>query len=365
MVRSGPVAEVKPFRAVRYGERAGPLESLVAPPYDVISPAGREQLAERNPHNVVHLTLPVDESAAGRAWRAWREHGELVDEAGPGYWWLSQDYTGPDGVARVREGLVAALRAEPYESRVVLPHERTHRGPKEGRLRLLREVRAQLEPLFFLYEGRPPARRPEREPDLEVEGARLWRLPPNGISEAFADRQLLIADGHHRYETALAYHEEAGTPESGYVLAVLVSLEDPGLMIFPTHRVFAQEPSERLAAHEEQQDVEAALGALDNVPPDLAAAVVYRDGRAGLAVDGEGELDVALVDRLGHEGISYTPDRDEAVRAVDSGEAEVAVLMRPTRIEDVFAVAQRGETMPQKSTYFYPKLVSGLLFLPL
>ena len=176
MVRSGPVAEVKPFRAVRYGERAGPLESLVAPPYDVISPAEREQLAERNPHNVVHLTLPEDESTAGRVWREWREHGELVDEAEPGYWWLSQDYVGPDGVSRVREGLVAALRAEPYESRVVLPHERTHRGPKEGRLRLLREVRAQLEPLFFLYEGRPSAQRPEREPDLEVEGARLWRI---------------------------------------------------------------------------------------------------------------------------------------------------------------------------------------------
>jgi len=365
MVRSGPVAEVKPFRAVRYGERAGPLESLVAPPYDVISPAERDQLAERNPHNVVHLTLPEDEPEAGRLWRQWREDHELVDEAEPGYWWLSQDYVGPDGVARVREGLVAALRAEQYENRVVLPHERTHRGPKEGRLRLLREVRAQLEPLFFLYEGRPPAQRPEREPDLEVEGARLWRLPPNGIAQSFVDQQLLIADGHHRYETALAYHEQAGTPESAYVLAALVSLDDPGLMIFPTHRVFAQEPSERLPAHEEQEDVETALGALDHVPRDRAAAVVYRDGQAGLAIDGEGELDVALVDRLGHEGISYTPDRHEAVRAVDSGEAEVAVLMRPTRIEDVFAVAQRGETMPQKSTYFYPKLVSGLLFLPL
>ena len=174
----------------------------------------------------------------------------------------------------------------------------------------------------------------------------------------------MIADGHHRYETALAYHEEAGTPESAYVLAVLVSLEDPGLMIFPTHRVFAKEPRQELPA-EDQPGLDEALQALGRVPENRAAAVVYRDGRAGLTVDGEGELDVALVDRLGHEGISYTPDPQEAVHAVDSGEAEVAVLMRPTRIEDVFAVAQRGETMPQKSTYFYPKLVSGLLFLPL
>ena len=349
------MADVKPFRAVRYGERAGSLDSLVAPPYDVISPAQRDELAARNEHNVVHLTLPDDEAAAGETWRRWREDGTLIDEGEPGYWWLSQDYVGPDGVARTREGLVAELAAESYDKRVVLPHERTHRGPKEGRLRLLREVQAQLEPLFFLYEGAPPARRPDRDPDLEVEGARLWRIPPDGIAEAFADRQLLIADGHHRYETTLAYGE--GTP----VLAVLVSLDDPGLMIFPTHRVFAQEPAESLAAERLSGDARDALG---DVPPDQAAALLYREGGFELAVDGN-QLDVQLVDRLGHEGISYTADWDEAVRAVDSGEAEVAVLMRPTRIEDVFAVAQRGETMPQKSTYFYPKLVSGLLFLPL
>ena len=349
------MAEVKPFRAVRYGERAGSLETLVAPPYDVISPAQRDELAARNEHNVVHLTLPDDEASAGATWRDWLEDGTLTVDEQPGYWWLSQDYVGPDGIARTREGLVAALKAEPYENRVVLPHERTHRGPKEGRLRLLREVRAQLEPLFFLYEGPPPARRPDREPDLEVDGARLWRIPSEGIAEAFADRQLLIADGHHRYETALAYGEDTD------VLAVLVSLDDPGLMIFPTHRLFEHEPSERLAAEEVPGD---ARQALESVPADRAAAVLYRHGDFELAVDGN-ELDVRLVDRLGHEGISYTPDWDEAVRAVDSGAAEVAVLMRPTRIEDVFAVAQRGETMPQKSTYFYPKLVSGLLFLPL
>jgi uncharacterized protein (DUF1015 family) len=352
------VAEVKPFRAVRYGERAGSLETLVAPPYDVISPAQRDELAARNVHNVVHLTLPEDEAAAGASWRAWRKDGTLAEDEEPGYWWLSQDYVGPDGVARTREGLVAALKAEPYENRVVLPHERTHRGPKEGRLRLLREVQAQLEPLFFLYEGAPPARKPDREPDLYVEGARLWRLRPEGIAEAFADRQLLIADGHHRYETALAYGEDTD------VLAVLVSLDDPGLMIFPTHRVFEHEPAERLPAEERLGDPDAARRALEQVPSDRAAALLYRDGAFELTVDGN-ELDVRLVDRLGHEGISYTADWDEAVRAVDSGAAEVAVLMRPTRIEDVFAVAQRGETMPQKSTYFYPKLVSGLLFLPL
>jgi uncharacterized protein (DUF1015 family) len=362
------MAVVKPFRAVRYGEPAGPLEMLVAPPYDVISPEQREGLAAQSPHNVVHLTLPEDEAGAGRLWREWRADGVVEDEPRPGYWWLSQDYVGPDGVARTREGLVAALRVEPYENRVVLPHERTHRGPKEGRLRLLRATRAQLEPLFFLYEGEPPAARPDREPDIEVKGARLWQLSldgtATGIEAAFADRHLLIADGHHRYETALAYHQEAGTPESAYVLAVLVSLDDPGLMIFPTHRLFEREPDAQLPTEERLPDPAAALQALEQVPPGRAAAVLYRNDGAELAVDGV-ELDVRLVDRLGHEGISYTPDWQEAVRAVDSGEAAVAVLMRPTRIADVFAVAERGETMPQKSTYFYPKLVSGLLFLSL
>ena len=359
------MAEVKPFRAVRYGEPAGPLETLVAPPYDVISPEQREELAARSPYNVVHLTLPDNEDEAGRLWSDWRSGGVLADDAEPAFWWLSQDYVGPDGVARTREGLVAALKIEPYENRVILPHERTHRGPKEGRLRLLRETQAQLEPLFFLYEGAPPAQRPETPPELEADGASLWRLPPGDTADAFAGKQLLIADGHHRYETALAYHQETGTPESAYVLAVLVSLEDPGLMIFPTHRVFAEEPAEPLAAEERLPDPEAALAELNERPRDRAAAVVYRPGDAKLAVDGEGELDVRLVDRLGHDGISYTPDWREAVHAVDSGEAAVAVLMRPTQIEDVFAVAQRGETMPQKSTYFYPKLVSGLLFLSL
>jgi uncharacterized protein (DUF1015 family) len=363
MLRSALVAEIKPFRALRYDtDRAGPLETLVAPPYDVIGPEEREDLLAKSPHNVVHLTLPDSEDSAGQSFREWREERILMPEE-PGYWALSQDYVGPDGVSRTRTGLVGSLKVEPYEAGTVLPHERTHRGPKEGRLRLLREVRAQLEPIFLLYEGDAPFEAPDRPPDLEVEGTRLWRLPDEALGQAFADRRLLIADGHHRYETALAYHEEMGTPESGNMMVVLVSLEDPGLTIFPTHRVFREAPHDLLTG-ETRPDPESALRELDDLSRERAAVVVY-DGKTELAVDGSGELDVQLVDRLGHEGLSYTADWREAVRAVDDGEAEVAVLMRPTRIEDVFQVAARGETMPQKSTYFYPKLVSGLLFHPL
>ncbi len=364
MLRSASMAEIKPFSALRYDtDRSGPLEDLVAPPYDVIGPHERDALLAKSPHNVVHLTLPDSEEEAGRTFRAWREEGDLIAEE-QGFWALSQDYVGPDGVSRTRSGLVGSLRVEPYETGTVMPHERTHRGPKEGRLRLLREVRAQLEPIFLLYEGDAPFETPDRPPQLKVEGARLWHLPEEGLGDAFADRRLLIADGHHRYETALAYHEETGTPESGYMMVVLVSLDDPGLTIFPTHRVFRDAPQREQLTGESRSDPEAALRELDELSRERAAVVVY-DGKTELAVDGAGELDVQLVDRLGHEGLSYTADWREAVRAVDDGDAQVAVLMRPTRIEDVFQVAARGETMPQKSTYFYPKLVSGLLFHPL
>jgi uncharacterized protein (DUF1015 family) len=357
------MAEIKPFRALRYDTgQAGPLENLIAPPYDVIGPAERERYLARSPYNVVHLTLPDSEEEAARDLHSWRNSGVLASEE-PAVWALSQDYVGPDGIARTRAGVVVSLKIEPYETGTVLPHERTHHGPKEGRLRLLRATQTQLEPIFLLYEGQTPLAVPERVPELEVEGAKLWRVEDEGISDAFADRRLLIADGHHRYETALAYHEELGTPASGYMMVVLVSLEDPGLTIFPTHRVFREPPPDLLAG-ERRGDPESALQELERLERGRAAVVVY-DGSTELAVDGVGELDVQLVDRLGQEGLSYTADWREAVRAVDEGDAAVAVLMRPTRIEDVFAVAARGETMPQKSTYFYPKLVSGLLFHPL
>ena len=280
----------------------------------------------------------------------------------PAFWALSQDYVGPDGVARTRTGLVASLRVEPYESGSVLPHERTHRGPKEGRLRLLRETRAELEPIFLLYEGDAPFDVPDREPDLEIEGARLWRLDDDSLGEAFADRRLLIADGHHRYETALAYHEEAGTPESGYMMVVLVSVSDPGLMIFPTHRL-AQNVNGPSPTYD---DVQVAMHDLEAEPRDRAATVLYRRGRRISLLHGdEGQLDVQLVEAHAPGEVTYTASIDDAVAQVEEGRAEGAFLVRPLRVEDVFEVAGRGETMPQKSTYFYPKLVSGLLFHPL
>ena len=351
------MATIRPFRALRYDEAAaGPLAGLVAPPYDVITPEQRAAYLARSPHNVVHLTLPDSEEEAARDLASWRASGVLVEEAEPSYWWLAQDYVGPDGVARRREGFVAALRAEPYESRVILPHERTHAGPKEGRLRLLRATRTHLEPIFLLWDGTIELDG-LGEPDLAAdEGgvtARLWRLDAafgDALTEELRDAQLLIADGHHRYETALAFHAEDGSEESAWLLAVIVPTDQEGLTIFPTHRL--------------AQGIDGIHGTpIDQPGDDLPGLVLYRQGRYEL-LEGEG-LDPELVDRLAPQGVTYTPHAREAVQAVDRGDAEAAFLLRPTRIEDVWAVAGRGETLPQKSTFFTPKLTSGLLFLPL
>jgi uncharacterized protein (DUF1015 family) len=309
-----------------------------------------------SPYNVVHLTLPDSEEGAAADLATWQEAGVLVRDPEPSFWWLAQDYVGPDGVARTREGIVAALRVEPYGARVILPHERTHAGPKEGRLRLLRATRTQLEPLFFLWEGTIEING-LGAPDLAVEeggvAARLWRLDPafgEALGEELREAQLLIADGHHRYETALAFHDEDGSEASAWVLAVIVPTDQDGLTIFPTHRV--------------ARSVNGIAGtAIEPPGEELPGLVLYRDGRYEL-LSGEG-LDPEVVDRLRPEGVSYTPSVRDAVAAVDRGEAEAAFLLRPTRIEDVWAVAGRGEVMPQKSTFFYPKLTSGLLLYPL
>jgi uncharacterized protein (DUF1015 family) len=351
------MAEVMPFRAERYDEEtAGPLEELVAPPYDVISRREREDYVARSPYNVVHLTLPENEEQAGRDLREWRRSGVLRREEEPAFWLLSQDYVGPDGVQRRRVGLAASLRAEPYEHRVVLPHERTHSGPKEGRLRLLRATNTQLEPIFLLYQGdaiEPPA----REPDLPSGGDKLWRVHD---APSFAAVELLIADGHHRYETALAYAQEGGSP---WLMVVLVPTRQEGLTIFPTHRIV-----ERLGdvnGAEPTTGVGDALQRLDELPRDRPAVALYRRGETRVLKGNEPVLDAAFVDSFQPQGVSYTPRVEDAVAAVDSGRAEAAFLLRPPTIEQVRAVAERGETMPQKSTYFYPKLTSGLLFHPL
>jgi uncharacterized protein (DUF1015 family) len=341
------VAETRPFRAERYGERAGALEDLVAPPYDVIRPQEREEYLSRSPYNIVHLTLPATEAEAARDLAEWRTAGVVEREEEPAAWVLSQSYVGPDGVSRTRNGLVVALRVEPYDRRIVLPHERTHAGPREARLRLLRATRTELEPIFLLHDG-DPVELPARGPDVALNGDRLWRVD---VAPDVSDLQLLIADGHHRYETALAFHDEDRTEASAWMMVVLVSTREEGLTIFPTHRIAPQIGDVRGTEIERPGD-------------ELPGVVLYRGNGRYELLDGDG-LDVEIVDRLGCEGMTYTPRREEAEAAVERGEAEAAFLLRPARIDDVFAHARRGEVLPQKTTYFFPKLTSGLLFFPL
>jgi uncharacterized protein (DUF1015 family) len=339
------VPTVRPFRALRYTGAAGPLHALVAPPYDVIDPVQRQGYLARSPYNVVHLTLPDSEERAGRDLAAWRAE-RILQEEEPRYWWLAQDYTGPDGVARTREGFAASVPVTPYEEGQVLPHERTHAGPKEGRLRLLRATRTQLEPIFLLYDADPLLERPAGEPEMDVEegGVRTRVWPVEAVE--LETPALLIADGHHRYETAVAFREEH--PEATHTFAVLVSSRAPGLEIFPTHRI---------------------VHALGDVPgreveaPD-GGVTLYRGGRY-LRVETDDDFGPRVVESLQPEGVGYTAYAEEAVAAVDRGEAEAAFLLQPVTVEQVARFARAGETMPQKSTFFYPKLTSGLLFHPI
>jgi uncharacterized protein (DUF1015 family) len=340
------VPRIRPFPALRYDPRvAGPLEALVAPPYDVISDAQRTAYFARSPYNVVRLTLPDTPEDAARELGAWQERGVLREEPSR-YWWVAQDYTGPDGVARTREGLGASIPVTPYADGDVLPHERTHAGPKEGRLRLLRATHTQLEPIFLLYDAVPVFQRPPGEPAMDVEesGVRTRVWPIEG-DELELDTPLLIADGHHRYETAVAYREE--NPRATHMFGILVSARSPGVEIFPTHRLVES------------------VGDVPGVEIDSpdGGVTLYRNGRY-LRVATDDDFGPRVVESLQPSGVTYTSSAADAVAAVDRGDAAAAFLLEPVTFEQVARFAHAGETMPQKSTFFYPKLTSGLLFHP-
>src|SRR5262245_25787414 len=240
MVTWPVVPHLKPFRALRYDPgTVGPLDAVVSPPHDVVTPDRREALIIASPYNAVRLLSPESPEEAARLVRAWRDEGVLVREDEPSVWVLEESFPGVDGGTRRRRGLVARVELTPYSAGHVLPHERTFKRQKYARLELLRAVRTKLSPIFLVHEGATPAI-PGREPDMEatLDGVttRLWRITgEDAIAEALGqiEGRLLIADGHHRYETALAFHQEDGTEETGHVLAALVSRDDDGLEILP------------------------------------------------------------------------------------------------------------------------------------
>jgi uncharacterized protein (DUF1015 family) len=357
------MAHVQPFRAVRYAGAAGALADLVAPPYDAVSDDERAALYTRSPYNVIHVTLPESASAAGQLYRDWLSGGILEQEAEPAAWLAREEFVGPDGIARERQGVIVSVQASPYAEGSVLPHEHTHPHIREERRRLLREARVQPEPILLLAERPLTLSASPGAADVEVDGTRLWRLPADA-ADGLRDAPLLIADGHHRYESAVELGDELG--EQVRIMALVVPTDDAGLELFPTHRVFASRPDVASGPDDEPcAGVEDALARLEGVGHERAAAVRYRPGRVGIVYGAEGELDVAPVARYGLDGIRYTPRFEEAVAAVDEGSADAAFLLRSPSAEDVFAAARRGERMPPKSTYFFPKPLSGLLFHPL
>jgi uncharacterized protein (DUF1015 family) len=376
------VAVVESFRAARYDERrAGPLASLVAPPYDVISSVERAELLASSPYNVVHLLLPDSPEQAAKLLGEWWNEGVLVREDEPALWWMRQEYEAPDGSHHVRLGFIGLVKLEPYETGAIRPHERTYPAVKAAQLKILREVRTSLSPLWFLYDDAEDVPRQVLEPFAtgepvmegkgQISSTKLWRVTDREAiaraSGVMARLPLMIADGHHRYETALQLHEEDGTARSAYTMAALVNARAGGVSIFPTHRVVREVPelNGRFDVTPVSGGAHEAIEALQRVTHAHPAFVLYRPGKTAVVEvpDGHG-TDAAAVDRLGLAEVSYTPRLDEAVGLVDSGQAAAALLVRAPSLEQVQEVVEAGETMPQKSTYFYPKLISGLLFNP-
>jgi uncharacterized protein (DUF1015 family) len=413
------MADVQPLRALHYDlAKVGSLTDVAAPPYDVIDPEQRERLAAQSPYNVVRIDLPEGEdpyAEAARTLDRWRQEGAVVRDDEPALWTLTQDYTAPDGRILTRHGVFARVRVEDYGPGRIRPHERTHPGPKEDRLRLTRATKANLSPIFSLYDdpsGATAAVLAAAQPFGELTDAdgtvnRLGRVTDPAAIESFQTAlrpaELLIADGHHRYETARVYAEEVGGQgEHRYVLMCLVALQDEGLTIFPTHRLIrdttprTQEAlGSTLRERFEVQEIDhtqlrppdgegpLTMGYIDSFFKRAFRLTLKDQASADAALQGMPKayrhLDTAVLealvlkgplglseDDIAHlRGLGYSRTDDEALALVLSGRYDAAFFLRATPVQQVRDIASAGVNMPPKSTYFFPKVPTGLLFNPL
>ena len=417
---------LEPLRALRYNSEFVELADVVAPPYDIISPADREALRRRSDHSVVRLLLPESPREAAQLLHDWRREGVLLRDTQPSLWWHAQSYVAPDGREGTRSGFLAAVRLSPYEDGRVRPHEQTRPATRADRLELMRAVAANLSPVFALYDDPAGGARTALSehaagaPAMEVTDAdgtvhRFWQVTDAGavagVQDAMAERRIVIADGHHRYETALAYRDECraklGDPErdlpSDFVLMHLVNVHGEGLVVYPTHRVVMgrrEVTADLLSAFAVREvsgtpaQVEADLGA---VPDGTVAFAVWRgSGRPALlctlrektavtmAMHGSPavlrKVDAAVLEAVvlrpmlglldpeqfaATDAVRYVRELAAATAPVDQGESAAAFILRPPTVAQVQAVADAGTVMPQKSTYFFPKLWSGFLLNPL
>jgi uncharacterized protein (DUF1015 family) len=410
------MATIRAFRGLRYSDSAGPLESLVAPPYDVLSPEERDAFAAKSPHNIVHLTLPeskpddrskfVKYARSASRLEEMRREGLLRPEERPAFYRYTQTFAipGTDRTA-TRTALIAAIKVEPYEKGVVLPHEQTFPKHKEDRLRILEATRAHLECIYGLFEDDDQEifRMIREAPSEVVEDVTtedgVHHLvekidDPNWterITDRLAPKKVWIADGHHRYETACTFRaalgERDGEVAEDYMMMALSSIADPGLVLLPTHRILERGPEDiekRLRSDSRFEVSEAPnrelMSRIEAIGREGGRAFgVALPGGTGLvlrvrdlgAVAGESDLerlDVSILHTVllgqvlgfeGYEGIAYTRDATEAVEAVEHG-AKASFLMNPPTVDDMRRIALAGQKMPQKSTYYYPKILSGL-----
>ena len=438
------MATLAPFRGVHYNlARVGELGAVVAPPYDIIRPEEQEELHRRSPYNVVRLILGKDlpddnpdrnrHARAAFQYRHWLEDQVLVRDESPSFYLyhIEFDLKTPDGPRRLeRRGLIGRLRLAPYSERVVLPHERTLAAPKEDRFRLLRAARVVFSPVFALFQdpaqelarrleaaARAPAPWECLQPGNVVH--RMWPLSDPALTDAiaafFQPRQLFLADGHHRYESGLRYLEEVRRtrPElarsAEWTMAYLTAAEDPGLVVFPYHRLLHSLPAGRLQnlAERLKDDFEVVPAQASPLKPGpgrrafiqaliergqtrpafglvtqegdayllLLRPEVHRVRPAGVAsrldvtmLEGHVLEEVLAIDHralVEEENVTYETDYDKVLDAVSQPPYQAAFLLNPTPVSQVLAVASAGEIMPEKSTYFFPKPVSGLVFDPL
>jgi uncharacterized protein (DUF1015 family) len=426
------MANIFPFPALRYSSKIDPKDVLTQP-YDKITPAMQEKYYARSPYNLVRVILgkpePGDDAnknvyaRAAEYLRQWRESGVLTRDTEPSIYFCSQEFIAPgEKQTRTRRGFIATCQLHDYDERVVFRHEQTLSKPKSDRLNLLRATRMHAGQIFMVYSD--PSKWAEQlldgqgTPVLDVVDDygvrnRLWRISDaktiTAVQSAMKDKKLIIADGHHRYETALNYRNErraaAGKhdPNAAYerVMMTFVNSEDPGLVILPTHRVvhglrnfslpdFLKKLENVFAVTKvEKADP---VGAFSDHPDGNRLLAVTKDSayllrprpeklseRLSMFSAAQRELDVLVLHKhllegvLGmteesirnQENLQYIRDAAEAIARVRSGESQIAFLMNPVRIEQMSAIALAGEVMPQKSTDFYPKLLSGMTFYSL
>ena len=420
------MAEIVPFRALRFTPAAGTPAELCCPPYDIISEPERQAYLARNAHNIIRLELPREGedpyTHAGETLKRWQAEGLIACDDAPGYYIYEEEFDAL-GERKSVKGFICRVRLEEFSKGVVLPHEETLSKAKEDRFRLMDATRCNFSQIYSLY--RDPAHETssllaklsDGAPAVEFTDGdgvthRLWTVTDPQvlaqISAQFKDRKLYIADGHHRYETALNFRNhlrEIGEAREGdacdYVMMMLVDLENPGLVVFPTHRIVRGlagfDAAALLDACREQFEVRdlplaQAQAALDGAyAAGEKAVVLYAGGDtahlltlrsmeplAALLPDKSKALrglDVTVLHTLVLErvlgidrenmanqvNLTYTRDREEALESVRTGAANCCFLMNPTRVTEISDVAAAGEKMPQKSTYFYPKLITGLV----